>query len=84
MVIISGAGTVPSNFTVAVTVPAVAGSTAGRPAQGRRGVELPPQASENARSPTEAAKPEQTHRIHYVPWRRGCDSAGVPDRIRGS
>ena len=42
MVIISGAGTSPWNFTVAVTIPAVAGSTDGPAAGGgAAGVELP-------------------------------------------
>ena len=54
------AGTSPSNFTVAVTIPAVAESTDGPAAGGgAAGVGLPPQASANASSPTDAASPKE-------------------------
>ena len=61
MVIMSGAGTSPSNFTVAVMIPAVAESTDGPAAAGgAAGAGLPPQASANDEKSCRSSKPAKS------------------------
>ena len=69
--IISGAGGWPSNFTIAVTVPAVAGSTDGPAGAAGGGAALPPHASEIARNTVEATNPNERILYYFrrrLPW----------------